>query len=158
MISTFGVRISRRLPGLLLLGLALTVLAVPAAQAQPFGTWLQLAGKPTHGYIAIPNSPALNPTGGFTFEAWVNVTDPGGGCSSIAGKNWHKAWWIGICGTTLRSYVRGYSGSGEGPGTFRDAGTLPPNLWTHIAVVFNGTTGSTTSTASWPTRGRSPAR
>ena len=137
--SAFGVRIMKCLPGFLLLFLALTLLAAPA-QAQPFNTWLHLVGKPTHGYIAIPHSPALNPTGGFTFEAWVNVTDPGGGCSSIAGKNWHKAWWIGICGTTLRSYIRGYSGSGEGPGTFRDAGALPPNLWTHLAVVFNGTT------------------
>ncbi|HEY0511728.1 MAG TPA: LamG domain-containing protein [Thermoanaerobaculia bacterium] len=134
----------QRLSGILLLGVALMVLAVPAAQAQPFNTWLQLQGYPTSGYLEIPSSPALNPTAGFTFEAWVNVTITSGSCVSIAGKNWHKSWWIGACLTggkqVLRSYVRGFSGSGEGPGTFHDAGEIQPGKWTHVAVVFNGTT------------------
>lgn len=124
--------------GLLLLGL--TAFA-PAAHAQPFGSWLTFVGDPTNGYVRVPHSTALNPTGAFTFEAWVNLTDSlHGGCSSIAGKNWHKAWWIGICGTTLRSYIKGYAPAGEGgTGTFKDAGTIPAGTWTHIAVVFNGT-------------------
>jgi concanavalin A-like lectin/glucanase superfamily protein len=122
------------------LGLALAALALaPAAQAQPFGGWATFQG-PTSGYVRVNPSPALNPTAAFTFEAWVNVTDPlAGGCSSIAGKHWQKAWWIGICGTTLRSYVKGYAPAGlGGTGTFRDAGVLPPGTWTHIAVVFDG--------------------
>ena len=131
-----GGRTARLIPGLLL---AVLALAAPAAQAQPFSGWTVFSG-PTSGYVEIPHSPALNPTAAFTFEAWVNVKDPGG-CASIAGKNWIKAWWVGICGTTLRSYVRGNSTStGGGPGTYRDAGDLPPFTWTHIAVVFNGTT------------------
>lgn len=138
--SVFVRRTSENLMGILLLGFALAIFAVPAAQAQPFGTWLQLAG-PAHGYVAIPASPALNPTTGFTFEAWVNVKDPSsGGCSSIAGKNWTKAWWVGICGTNLRSYLRGWNGSSvPGASSFRDTAALPVGLWTHIAVVFNGT-------------------
>lgn len=130
-----------RLLRIMLVGLALAVVA-SSASAQPFGGgWVTLVGAPTNGYIRIAHSPALNPTGAFTFEAWVAVSDSlHGGCSSIAGKHWQKAWWVGICGTTLRSYVKGYAPAGlGGTGTFRDAGTIPPNGWTHIAVVFNGT-------------------
>jgi hypothetical protein len=128
----------------LLPALALAFVAAPAAQAQPFNTWLKLQGYPASGYVEIPNSPALNPTAAFTLEAWVAVTDASGSCSSIAGKNWHKSWWIGTCPSggkhVLRSYVRGYSGASDGgPGTFRDVGEIPSGLWTHVAVVFNGT-------------------
>jgi len=119
------------------IAITLAFSAAPAA-AQPFGIWTNFSG-PTHGYIRIPDSAALNPTAAFTLEAWVNVTDPGGGCSSIVGKDWHTGWWIGICGTTLRSYLKGYIPQG-GTGTYRDAGVIPTTGWTHIAVVFNGTT------------------
>jgi hypothetical protein len=114
-----------------LLALAFCSLAPAPASAQPFGAWFTMLGAPQHGYIGIPNSAALNPTNRFTFEAWVAVTDPGG-CSSIAGKSFTQAWWVGICGTTLRSYLKGTS-------SLRDGGTIPPGAWTHIAVVFNGT-------------------
>ncbi len=114
-----------------LLTLAVGALAPAPASAQPFGAWFTLAGSPQHGYIRIPHSAALNPTNRFTFEAWVNVTDPGG-CKSIAGKSYTQAWWVGICGTTLRSYLKG-------TGSVRDGGVLPAGGWTHIAVVFNGT-------------------
>lgn len=107
------------------------LLLAPAAHAQPFDSWMTLLGSPNVGYVQIPHSATLNPTSAFTFEAWVNVRDPGG-CASIAGKNLQKAWWVGICGEKLRSYVRGFNG------VPRDAGDLPPGVWTHIAVVFNG--------------------
>lgn len=140
----------------LLLVLLLVILAAPAAQAQPFDSWMTLAGSPSIGYVEIPHSTALNPTGAFTFEAWVNVRDVSGACKSIAGKNWHKAWWIGICGETLRSYVRG-SSIGGSPGLPRDGGDLPPGAWTHIAVVFNGSERrhyiNGELAASWPEPG-----
>jgi hypothetical protein len=145
--SAFGVgradrRVSRIrvLSGLVLLGLLFAAALPRVAQAQPFGGWTTFSG-PTHGYVEIPHSPALNPTAAFTFEAWVNFTNSNpGGCSSIAGKNWQKAWWVGICGTTLRSFVNGYAPAGlGGTGTLRDKGVLPPGTWTHVAVVFNGT-------------------
>lgn len=108
------------------------LLALPeAANAQPYDTYLGLTGSPTHGYVRIPHSPSLNPTAAFTFEAWVRLTD-NAGCSSIAGKGWTQAWWVGICGTTLRSYLKGSA-------SLRDAGKVPADVWTHIAVTFNGT-------------------
>jgi len=113
--------------------LVLASLATPAA-AQPFGAWLVLSG-PTNGYVEVAHNAALNPASAITIEGWVAVTDPGG-CSSIIGKNWTRAWWVGICGTTLRSYLFGWTGAG-GTGTNRDAGKL--SGFTHFAVVYDGT-------------------
>ena len=123
--------ILRRAAVCALLALAFGALIPAPATAQPLGAWFTMGGAPQHGYIRIPHSAALNPTSRFTFEAWVAVTDPGG-CSSIAGKSFTQAWWVGICGTTLRSYLKGTP-------SLRDGGVIPPGSWTHIAVVFNGT-------------------
>lgn len=114
---------------------AAALLALPeAAQAQPFDTYLGLAGSPTHGYVRIPHSTSLNPTGAFTFEAWVRIHHSGASeCDSIAGKNYQQAWWVGVCGTTLRSFLKG-------GGSDRTVGTIPPDIWTHIAVTFGGGT------------------
>ena len=133
---------SHRLNRIPLLGLALLFALAGGAQAQPFGAWLTLSG-PTSGYVQVPTSGVLNPSAAITVEAWVNVTDAnGGGCSSIVGKNWTQAWWVGICGTTMRSYIRGFDSTGTAVPirTFRDAGRIPPGQWTHIAVTFDGTT------------------
>jgi hypothetical protein len=116
-----------QLRSLLVLGL-LAVAAWPAA-AQPFGAWLVKGSA--QGYVAIPASSAFDFTNGFTFEAWASGSDSGG-CSSLAGKNFTKAFWIGVCGSTLRSYLRG-------SGSFLDGGTVPTD-WTHIAVTWDGTT------------------
>jgi Concanavalin A-like lectin/glucanases superfamily len=114
--------------------LALVGLAAPA-QAQPFGAWLTLSGHPTHGYVRVPHSASLNPTGAFTFEAWVSITNSND-CRSIAGKNWEQAWWIGLCTVsgkpTLRSYLKGSLSQ-------RNGGEIEPGRWTHIAVTFSGT-------------------
>lgn len=113
----------------ILLLLCVWVLASGPASAQPFGAWLALSGADTT-YVSVPHSSSLNPTDGFTFEAWVAVTD-GGGCSSIAGKNWQQAWWVGVCGTTLRSYLRGSA-------SIRNGGVVPAGKWTHVAVTWDG--------------------
>jgi len=114
----------------LLLALALGLVAGPIA-AQPFGAWLALSGA-NSTYISVPHSSSLNPTDGFTFEAWVAITDSDG-CTSIAGKDYTQAWWIGVCGTTLRSYLRG-------SGSSRDGGVVPAGKWTHVAVTWDGAT------------------
>ena len=118
--------------------LACLALVAGRAEAQPFGAWATFTGGGTHGFVEIPHSPALNPTGAFTIEAWVNVTNSAVSedCRSILGKNWHQAWWVGICTVsgqpTLRSYLKGGSSA-------RNGGRITRNVWTHIAVVFNGT-------------------
>lgn len=119
----------RRVATACALAIAAALLLPAAAQAQPFGAW-NIFNRPSQGYIQIPHSPSLNPIGQITIEGWVAVAD-GGGCSTIIGKGFQSAWWVGICGTTLRSYLRGNSSA-------RDAGNLPSG-WNHFAVTFDGT-------------------
>lgn len=130
----------RRIAMRLAIGLALAValaLVAPAG-AQPYGAWFDLTGYPaTHGYVQIAHQAALNPTGAFTFEAWVAISNNvvGEDCRSIAGKNYLQAWWIGVCNIggepTLRSYLKGGASS-------RNGGIVPRNVWTHVAVTFDG--------------------
>jgi hypothetical protein len=107
------------------------------ALAQPFGSWLDFAGSPTHGYVRVPHSTALNPTGAFTLEAWVSISNGvvSEDCRSIVGKNYTQAFWIGQCNVggqpTLRSYLKGGASA-------RNGGVIPRGVWTHVAVVFNG--------------------
>ena len=106
----------------------------PAVFAQPFGQYLRLQGNPQHGYIEVPDN-ALLDTPAMTVEAWVSVRDANGvsGCSSIAGKQWTAAWWLGVCGTTMRSYFNGSA-------SLKNGGTIPPDTWVHIAATTDGTT------------------
>lgn len=120
---------SRHVLGLAALAIFLIAILPGAAGAQPFNVFLTIPDT-TPGYIEISHSAALNPTGGFTFEAWVSLSDTGI-CSSIAGKNYHQAWWVGLCGTTLRSYLKG--GASQ-----RNGGEIPTFVWTHVAVTFDG--------------------
>jgi hypothetical protein len=122
----FGSHISKAIIlSILLLGLA------QVSNAQPYNVWLNLPG-PTHGYVEIPHSSALNPTGAITIEAWINVSSTSG-CRSLVGKNYLQAYWVGVCDGTLRAYFRG-------SGSLHDAGVIPTSRWTHIAVVFDGAT------------------
>jgi hypothetical protein len=117
-----------------LLGLLAFLLLLPAAAgAQPFGAWTIYSG--TQGnYWNISSSPALNPTVTITIEAWVALTATtaqGQSCRSVIGKDYHTAWWVGVCGNTLRSYLKGDA-------SFRDGGNVPNIQWTHIAVTYDG--------------------
>jgi hypothetical protein len=123
-----------------LLALILVSLLPVAAQAQPLGHFLQLTGNTVaagagHGYVQIPHSTALNPTGAITIEMWVRLNTPftGQTCRSLIGKGWTETYWVGVCGSTLRSYIKG-------GGSVRDGGTIPTNTWTHVAVTSDGTT------------------
>ena len=109
----------------------LSLLVASVASAQPFGPRFNFSSGSTYIAVLSPGS-AFDFTNGFTFEAWVSAHD-NGGCSSITGRNWTQAWWVGICGTTLRSYLRGTS-------SLYDAGKVPADTWTHIAVTWDGTT------------------
>jgi hypothetical protein len=111
------------------------VLAVSLSlSAQPFGQYLRLQGFPQHGYIEVPNDVLLD-TPAMTIEAWVAVRDAHTTqvCSSIAGKGYLTGWWLGVCGTTMRSYFNGVS-------SVQTGGTIPADVWIHIAAVTDGTT------------------
>lgn len=121
-----------------LFALILVSLLPVAAQAQPLGHYLILTGDgtsggPNHGYVQIPHSTALNPTGAITIEMWVRLNTPLSPCRSLIGKGWTETYWVGVCGSTLRSYVKGSV-------SLKDGGTIPSNVWTHIAVTSDGTT------------------
>ena len=103
----------------------------PQAAAQPFGTWGIFSPGPD-GYLQIPHSPALNPPGQITLEAWISVASDTG-CRSIVGKNFRQAWWLGVCNNVLRSYLKGQA-------SVRTMGEIPPNQWTHVAVTYDGVT------------------
>ncbi len=125
---------SRISSALLSLVVVVVLLASVPASAQPFSWFLGVYFYPeTTGYVAVPHSSDFNFTTGFTCEAWVKVTDSAGTCSSITGKKYNTAWWIGVCGTTFRSYIKGN-------GSVFDGGTIPANTWAHIAVTYDGTT------------------
>jgi len=111
------------------LSIGLLVLIATPLMAQPFSAWLVKGATP--GYVEIPHSSAFDFSTGFTLEAWVQGTD-GGGCSSIAGKGYTSTWWVGICGTKLRSYIQGSS-------TVYTTNADITNDWTHIAVTYDGT-------------------
>jgi hypothetical protein len=113
------------------------VLAISAsAFAQPSGQYFRMQGFPQHGYIEIPHDELLD-TPSMTVEAWVSVRDAhSSACSSIAGKGYVTGWWLGLCGTTMRSYF-------NGSGSFRDGGVIPATpttVWIHIAAVTDETT------------------
>jgi hypothetical protein len=106
-----------------------------AVSAQPSNQYLRLQGFPQHGYIEIPADTLLD-TPAMTVEAWVSVRDAhSGGCSSIAGNGYTTGWWLGICGTSMRSYFNGTA-------SVQTGGVIPntPNVWVHIAAVTDGVT------------------
>ncbi len=116
-----------------ILGAALLLLWAERAAAQPFGAWMTLVGSPTNNkYIEVPSNASLTPISTLTFEAWVSLRDAlNGGCSSIFGKGYQSSYWVGVCGTTLRSYLAGTA-------SLKDGGVVPMNKWTHIAVTYDG--------------------
>jgi hypothetical protein len=129
--------LAHRIGRALLVAIALSPLAGGVAAAQPFGAWVVLTGSPTHGYVSIPDHSSLTPSSEFTIEAWVAIANgvAGEDCRSIVGKNWQQAWWLGQCNVggqpTLRSYLKG-------SGSLRQGGIIPRNVWTHVAVTFDG--------------------
>lgn len=116
--------------------IALVAIAT-SVSAQPSGQYLRMQGFPQHGYIEIPHDVLLD-TPAMTVEAWVSVRDahPPAACSSIAGKGYQTGWWLGLCGTTMRSYFNG-NGSSKDGGVIPDT---PTTIWIHIAAVTDGTT------------------
>ncbi len=85
------------------------------------------------GWVEVPYSAALNPSGGsLTIEAWVKRNDASR-CETLVGNNFTTSYWLGFC-PNLRFYPHG-SGS-----AVDSNGSVPAGVWTHIAVTYDGTT------------------
>jgi hypothetical protein len=111
------------------------LLVISSSLSAQSNQYLRLQGFPQHGYIEIPADVLLD-TPQMTVEAWVSVRDAhSGACSSIAGNGYTTGWWLGLCGTLMRSYFNGTNSVKSG-GTIADT----PNVWVHIAAVTDGTT------------------
>jgi subtilisin-like proprotein convertase family protein len=118
----------------LLLLLALTVAPVNAQL-----TWNQAAtfAGTASSYVAIPNSTELNITGSFTIECWVKpdsvdlfrmlVNHRAGAASEGYGFYLSQ----GSIAIRTNSTTR-----------FRTASTIPPHVWSHIAVTYDVSTGN----------------
>jgi Concanavalin A-like lectin/glucanases superfamily len=119
--------------GLLLALAAAAPIATPAS-AQPFNAWAISEGDPAVGFVQIPHHPALHPSTGFTFEAWVLLDAPcvAMQCRSLAGKGYGTAWAVLVCNTdqgwVLRSYLQGEA---------FQVGMVPLGQWTHLAVTWD---------------------
>ena len=122
------------------------LLCLPAAlPAQPFGLWTSFAGDgtlgSTNGALTVPDSPALNPAGALTIEAWISWQEPSSHetCRSLIGKGYTTSYWVGVCTVagvpTLRSYTHG-----NASGSQLQGGVIPNSQWVHVAVTTDGTT------------------
>jgi len=85
------------------------------------------------GHVAVPHHPVLNPSGALTIEAWVRRLEASR-CETVVGKNFRVGYWLGFCGDKIRFYTNGTGSSATG------SNIVPPGVWTHIAVTFDGTT------------------
>jgi len=104
--------------------------ASPNAQGEAqAGIVLSLGGSDQ--YVEIPHDPALNPTTGFTLEAWVKY-EGSTACQTIISKGYQSAYWLGLCSGRIRFYPHGGGSSQDGNAA------IPGNVWTHIAVVYRG--------------------
>ncbi|HUP62879.1 MAG TPA: LamG domain-containing protein [Thermoanaerobaculia bacterium] len=109
------------------------VLSISApALAQPYGSYLEV--QQGHGYVSytLANT-AYAFSNGITLEGWLYLYAASEVCGTILGRNYETAYWVAVCGLTLRSRLRGN-------GSDRDGGLLPIGRWTHFAVTFDGTT------------------
>lgn len=100
----------------------------------------------TSDYITVPHSSSLDITGNtITLEAWVKAPTPNGDDSPFIHKGSsvnHEKYMLGIdgAGTTNNVNTRVYT---YDSGLVRhDDGVIPNNVWTHVAMVYDGNLGS----------------
>ncbi len=87
------------------------------------------------GYVEIPYSAALNPSGGqITIEAWVKRNETNRG-ETIVGNGWKSSYWFGFSDTgKLRFTPNGQNGLVD------SNGSVLAGVWTHVAVTYDGFT------------------
>jgi len=94
----------------------------------------------TNSYINVPSSPALNPTGPFTVESWVNCDVlSGGNAGTIVAKGQDAEaamdWGLVIDPTRKLRPLINVGGRWL---AFNCASTLAAGVWYHVAMVYDG--------------------
>ncbi|NIR94257.1 MAG: LamG domain-containing protein, partial [Gammaproteobacteria bacterium] len=89
------------------------------------------------GYIEVPYTPSLNPSGGqITIEAWIKPNENNRN-ETILGNGWIDSYWFGLDGNgQLRFTPYGQAGLVD------SIGVIQPGVWNHVAVTYDGTTRS----------------
>ena len=87
------------------------------------------------GYVEVPYSAALNPSGGLiTIEAWVKRVAADRN-ETIVGNGWQTSYWFGFSESDKLRFIP------HGSGSMTDSdGTVLPGVWTHVAVTYDGIT------------------
>jgi hypothetical protein len=87
------------------------------------------------GYISVPYSAALNPNGGsITIEAWVK-RNAYNRHETLLGNGFSNSYWLGFnTNGRLGFCPHGSASCVEG------ATIIPSDIWTHLAVTYDGTT------------------
>ncbi len=87
------------------------------------------------GYLEVPYAADLNPSGGqITIEAWVkrNASDR---LETVVGNGYFNSYWFGFANSgELNFHPHGFDSGVIGNGT------VYADVWTHIAVTYDGTT------------------
>ena len=95
--------------------------------------------------VAVPYSAALNPSGPFTAEAWMNpatLVAPGSfQCALSSFTEGNRSGWLIYCsqsGWTFRTYTQNGT---TAPTVNITGGTPAVGVWDHVVVVWDGTKG-----------------
>ncbi len=105
--------------------------SAPVSAVAAFQNSLSLDGVNDH--VSVPDNASLTPASALTIEAWVRRTSVG--CQTIVGKNFNVSYWLGFCNDAIRFYSGGSLTSQDG------VTSVPANVWTHIAVVWQSGVG-----------------
>lgn len=93
--------------------------------------------------VLIPDSPSLHFTNALTIEAWIYMTATSPANSilvkydGVGGIN-QSAFSFSLYYNTLYLNVSGNGQPGGGP-QLNSVGSVPTNVWTHVAATYNGT-------------------
>jgi len=130
------IRIRNTLFGLMS-GLLLLAAGTPSASA---GTALDFNG--VDQYVEIPNNASQNLTNQWTMTAWINWNGGPGGYQVVVSRP-RAAGGTGIAlvvSGTGHLYGAANNGATINVLAVSPSGTIQPNVWTHIAYTYNGTT------------------